>query len=92
MSRTSHRWHRETCPICGFEEKVQNRSYRYIDPDGSRSRYTGYDLRMVNGQWPHRTTIHRLACARKHGLNPYEHNMRAAKGAAPLIQKQTTQK
>lgn len=82
MSRTSHRWHYEVCPTCGRKEKVQNRSYRWVAPNDVVGAVTGYDVhkndgRYVYGQWVpstafRRTTIHRLACAKKHGKTAYE--------------------
>jgi hypothetical protein len=87
VSRTSHRWHYRTCPICGHNEKVQNRSHRYVAPNGEVVKLTGYELfhRQMEGKpvWVgdklaykatdiHRTTLHRVACARKHDRNPYD--------------------
>ena len=82
MSRTSHLWHYETCPHCGRQEKVQNRSYRWVAPNNIVGAVTGYTLydrpaRYVDGErfTPdqfRRTTIHRLACAKKRGIPAYE--------------------
>lgn len=87
MSRTSHRWHYVKCPHCGVDEKVQNRSHRYVAPNNvvvsGRPHYiTGYNVNdrvahSIEGQVYRteeirRTTVHRLACARKHGVPLYE--------------------
>ena len=84
MSRTSHRWHIEICPHCGREEKVQNRSYRYVAPNNVVGAVTGYKLGegvklyyaagddLYKAGEFRRTTIHRVACARKRGIPAYE--------------------
>ena len=83
MSRTSHRWHYETCPHCGRQEKVQNRSYRWVAPNNVVGAVTAYDLGNLRGgmyvqdRWVarnefRRTTVHRIACAKKKGIPAYE--------------------
>ena len=61
---------------------MQNRSYRYVAPNGVVGAVTGYQLpqrtyhRAGNDLYLasqfRRTTQHRLACARHKGIHPYE--------------------
>lgn len=82
MSRTSHRYHIETCPHCGRQEKVQNRSYRWVAPNNVIGAVTAYDLsgRAAHGaggtayesRYFRRTTVHRIACAKKREIDAYD--------------------